>query len=436
MIYFLPVLLAFYTIFIYLMCRDVLNQAFIFTAVFFVASANLMSNVLTVGVSLHFETVAYIFLGCVFFSLGAFLVGGKSLKVVKMTLLHLNKRNQFNTNSVFLTVILIFNLLSIAYILREVYTLTRIYGSYSGSLLGSLSVFAEVQKFQNIGLRVGYISTFLTAFLEAEAYVSGYILVKNFVEKQKNKILFFLCFISSFLSTFCQGSRGGVFILISLVFIYIMLYRKQRNTKRISFKIIGKIIITIFIAFMAFMLAGIIAGKMWDVSWYEYLSAYLGFPIYNLDGAIMNGIPRSKISGSASFGGLYSNILPRLGIDYQSYTAYTGSSGFNRLNGHNMGNVYTIFKALNADYGYVGSLIALFIIGMLLQLLYNKALKDNKQISMMQILYAYFLSCTAFSFFSNMICGNISIFHLFEFAFGYVWVFLLTKKQNVQQSEE
>lgn len=436
MIYLLPAILAIETLCIYMISKDVLNSSFVFAAVFFISSVNLMTNVSTVGVSLHFLTGLYIAIGCFAFFCGSVITGKLRIKHSKISILHLKRRNQFNTNVLFLTFVLVFNVVSIAYVLREVYHLAQVYAYYRGALLGSLSVFAEVQKFGTIDLRVGTMSTFLTAFLEAEAYVTGYILVSCLVHKEKMNFLLLLCFITSFMSTFCQGSRGGVFILIALVFIYVMLDRKKRHTKRIQSKIIKKAIIGVVIGFVAFQVSGEITGKMWDVSWYEYLSVYLGFPIYNLDVAMTNGIPRADITGAASFGGLYSNLLPRLGFDFQSYTAYNGSSGFQNLNGHNMGNVYTIYKDLIADFGYIGAIIALVIVGAIMQLLYNRAINDDSKISVTQIIYAYFLSCTAFSFFSNKICEAVTVFHIFEFIFLYVWILLLTKKPGLSRARK
>ena len=430
MVYLLPVLLAILTMLIYGIYKDVLNPAFIFTATFFVASANLMSNVSIVGVTLHMETVFYIVFACIAFFIGTVITRSLIFKPGKRSFLHLNTRKEYNMNAPLLLVLLIFNSLSIVYILREVYSLTQRYAYYSGSLFGSLSVFAEVQKFGSIGLRVGTFSTTLTALLEAEAYVTGYIIVCNFVDRQKIKLLLILCFATSFISTFCQGSRGGVFILISLVFVYIMHDRRKRNTKRLGTKTLKKVVGAVLAAVVAFQIAGNVTGKTWHVPWYEYLSVYVGFPIYNLDVAITKGIPRTDIIGGASFGGLYRNILPRLGINFQSYTAYTGKNGFLNLNGHNMGNVYTILKNLIADFGYVGAIFFIVVLGMLMQLLYNSALRDDKKISMLQILFTHLLSCLAFSFFSNKICEAITVFHMAEFIFGYVWVILLTKKSK------
>lgn len=430
MIYLLVIILGFLTYFIYYIYKDVLNPAFVFSAVFLVASINLMTNIDTVGVNIHLDTILCILFGILALFVGTILINKVNIRVRSTffdTISVIKKKRRVQLNNCFLFLTLIFNIFSIFYILKEVYSLTIQYAYYSGSVLGSLSVFAEVSKFGNIGLRVGTLSTFLSAFLEAEAFVLGYIIISSFVDKTKNNILVILCFITSFLSTFCQGSRGGIFIIITLLVIYVLLDRINRNKKHINMKLIRKGFLAVLIALVVFQITGVATGKNWDISAYEYLSVYLGFPIYNFDRALLNGIPRTKPIGLASFPGLYSNLFPKLGIDFEKYTYL---SNFLSLNGHNTGNVYTIFGSLIADFGFIGATFVLMVIGSIMQLLYNKSKRNEYAISMAQILYAYFLSCIAFSFFSNKICENITMYHIFEFIFACLWSMLLTRKSR------
>lgn len=104
--------------------------------------------------------------------------------------------------------ILLFNCFSIIYILWEIYSLTVTKAYYQGSILGSLNVYAEVSKFSSIDMKVSTISTLLTALCEAEGYMFGYFIAYNLAHKIKTSKMMILCFITAFISTFCQGSRG------------------------------------------------------------------------------------------------------------------------------------------------------------------------------------------------------------------------------------
>ncbi|MGN8754268.1 O-antigen polymerase [Blautia sp. HCP3S3_C4] len=428
MIYILVFVLIMEFFLIYLVFKDILNPSVVLAIVFIIASLNLLTNVYSIGINIEVETVAVICVGVFAFFLGAMLTYNLRIKLVIRSYGNNTSRREKNifVPKRYMVIMLGFNLLGCIYILREVYSLTIKYAYYNGSILGALSVFAEVSKFGNIGLRVGTISTLLSAILEAEAYVCGYIIVKNIIDKKKNSLLFYSCFVTSLCSTFCQGSRGGIFVIIALITLYIFLYRKRRQTKRINPRLVRRMVIILIVAILVFLFMGIVTGKQWNISFYEYISVYLGFPISNLDTAIKNGIPQAEIPGIVSFGALLKKILPLFGIEVPNYSYL---SKFIYLNGHNMGNVYTIFGPLIVDFGYFGMSLLLIIIGSIMQLLYNVANKSESVISISQILYVYFLTCIAFSFFSNKICENITVFHMYELFFVVLWSRLLTKKK-------
>lgn len=109
--------------------------------------------------------------------------------------------------------------------------LTVIKAYYQGSILGSLSVYAEVSKFSSIDMKISTISTLLTALCEAEGYMFGYFIAYNLAHKIKTSKMMILCFITAFISTFCQGSRGGIFMILASVIEYIIVYKEKRIIK-------------------------------------------------------------------------------------------------------------------------------------------------------------------------------------------------------------
>ena len=102
--------------------------------------------------------------------------------------------------------------------LSEVYKLTIEKAMYSGSILGVLSAYAEVSKFQSIDMSISTMGTLLAVICEAEGYTLGYIIADNWARKKNVSKVSIWCFITAFLSTFCQGSRGGVFMIIVAIF--------------------------------------------------------------------------------------------------------------------------------------------------------------------------------------------------------------------------
>ena len=413
---------------VYFSQRDIISPAFIVTAVFLISCINLATNISLYGVFLSFETGIVIILGLIFFVLGTLLVSVVNKRVVWNRSLNIQKRNIMLhcLGRKFCVVLIIFNVFSIVFILREVYLLTVTRANFTGSVLSSLSVYAEVSKFQNIDMKLSSISTLMSALCEAEAYVLSYYLADKYARKIKLSIFEILSFITAFLTTFCQGSRGGVFILFTVIISFIISSREVNRFKTLPFKTIFGLLFLISISLVFFQLVGELTGKMWNVSFYEYLSVYLGDPIINLDVAINKGIERTPFWGYLTFFPMIKYFFPKLGFDIPYYNSY---ARFNEINGHNTGNVYTIFAPFVADYGLIGMLVAMFFLGVICQLFYNLSKSAQSGITTVKVIYSYMAACLGFSFFSSKITENLSVFRIAVFIFAFVFIHLFIYKR-------
>lgn len=413
MIYILVGFFALMTYFVISIQKDIISPAFVFCMAFFVAGINVLTNIELLNVEFSSTTVILVMLGTLAFCIGSFRFNGKIYKYKRIFI----KRKEIYVEDAFsnlkMILILLFNFFSIIYILREIYSLTVTKAYYQGSILGSLNVYAEVSKFSSIDMKVSTISTLLTALCEAEGYMFGYFIAYNLAHKIKTSKMMILCFITAFISTFCQGSRGGIFMILASVIEYIIVYKEKKNNQ-IGIDIIRKIVVFMCLAIVSFQLYGVISGKNWNVSIYEYFSVYLGDPLINLNTKLREGIERTQIHGICSFGSILKNILSKLSIEFRDYK---GLSQFQYSEGHNLGNVYTIFAYLIADFGYVGMIITMFLIGKISNLIYMFAQSQNFENIFFRVLYSYMLVCIAFSFFSNKVCENISFYHIYMFAF-------------------
>lgn len=79
---------------------------------------------------------------------------------------------------------------------------------------------------------------------------------------------------------------------------------------------------------------------------------------------------------------------------------------FLRSNGYVCGNVYTTFYAYLYDFGVTGVIVLMILMGLISQVLYQKATKPSKRnrrysINLWIIVYSYVFYSLAFSFFSN-----------------------------------
>lgn len=423
MLYLLIIMTTLLIFLIYPIERDIISPAFIFSGVFLVAEINVLTNVNMLNVKLSIDTFGIVFGGCCVFFVAAVI---SNYLCKKIKIIHSTQNREISLADKKMRMLLIFNLVSIVLILREVYILTIQRAGYSGNILGALSVYAEVSKFQSVDVSLSTASTLLSAVCEAEGYTLGYIIADNMARKKKISKITIMCFITAFLSTFCQGSRGGVFMLIVAIFSYILVYREMHRTKNIGTKIIIRMLLIVCAAIAVFQLLGVITGKMWNVSFYEYLSVYLGDPLINLNTKLQEGIQRSTVMGQVSFPALINKIYALSG---GNLPVYHGLSSFQYYEKHNLGNVYTIYASLIADYGMAGMVVAVFIIGFSMEMLYIMAKKSKSQVSLERIIWGYMSTGVAFSFFSNKICENISVFRIYTFVFMWMLIqYVFTKK--------
>lgn len=407
--------------------RDILSPAVVFSTVFLVAIINVLTNVSEVGIVLH-PVTAFVVCGGVFaFSLSS-IIGDEFFSRVKVRFglrYGYNREICFSRNK--MAMMLAFNVMSIVYILSQVYALAASFG-YQGSLLGSMDVYRQ-QLMWGSGENLGFLVTLVTALCEAEGYVLGYILAKSLAERKRPKMLTVLCFVTAFASTFCQGNRGGLYMLIATVIEYLILLREIKGRRAIGFKLIAKLASIFIVAVAIFFITGMLAGKMWDVPLYEYFSVYMGFPTVILDRRLERGIAPSPMWGYNSFGALIRKIFPMFGLSVPSQIS-SNSGGFEFLNGHNLGNVATVFPALIADFGYGGMIVALILIGFFSTMLYRVACRAKRVVPVSRILYGYVLTCIAFSFFSNALLQNISFYHFVVVVFMICFSSFLSKKQK------
>lgn len=401
----------------YFLDHDILSPSFIFSFVFVLSELNLLTNVSFLDLTLHDITLYVIVGGIACFGVGS-LLASKIFIRSRKKMVNIPRNISCASfekylNNKYLTFILIINIITILYVTHEVVNIAYSYG-FGGTFFGAIGRYAELAKFSSYDIKISTVSTLLTAFSEAAGYLCAAIIIKCLVNKERPGFLLFLSFITSFISTFCQGSRGGIFMILTSIIIYIILYRAKHGKRHLSGKIVFRISVIMFLGLISFSFAGNIMNKTWNISFYEYLSVYLGFPILNLDIALSSGATLGPFSGFYTFGGILAKIFPLIGLELPKYGAL---SKFVSFNGHNLGNVYTIFAYLISDFGYCGMSIALMIIGFVSKLIHNIAKNPRESSLVSKILYGYLYCSLAFSFFSNKFCENINYYHFFVFIF-------------------
>lgn len=411
---------------IYTVEKNVASPDFIFVAVFLVASINLLTNINRYEVIISFETVIIITAGSLFFILGTIVT--KKVKINTNVRFNLKGKyftaEEITVPSSVLILISLLNLFTTFYVAKQVVSLTRQFG-FIGPALSAIGRYRELGLIYGARMQLGLIPTILTALSEANGYVFGCILANYLsngtTHNKHNIILQSICFVTAFISTFSQGSRGGIYMILTSMFIF-LLNRHSMGTLNFKLSSIFKALLIVAILLLAFQYSALLFNKSWDVSFYEYLSVYLGDPIINLNSYVHEKIGRAPLWGYFSFNPIYANLSGKLGIDLPSFSL----GGYRYLNGHNLGNVYTIFAYIIADFGYIGSLLYLFIIAMIAQIFNNSLAGKENEVRVSKIIYGYMLTSITFSFFSNKVGENFSFYHIYVWIFEYLFIKLFT----------
>jgi oligosaccharide repeat unit polymerase len=138
----------------------------------------------------------------------------------------------------------------------------------------------------------------------------------------------------------------------------------------------------------------------------DYIAVYLGAPLMNLNQAMSNGLPPSNYFGQFSLKYLYMSlaqggILPA--------DASVGAFPYIGYAGYFMGNVYTTYYAFLADFGYGGCLIAVVLMAVIMQLVFENAVQNGltKHIPIAAIAYLYLGFNLFMSFFSSNFYQNL-----------------------------
>lgn len=415
--------------------KNILSPAFIFALAFVISEFNALTITLVLGLNISETTCLVIIIGILSVWLGVFFPKHLSTDMRKFPSISLNGSNykienflnrEFSLQNWKLLILIIFNVISAVIIARSVVTIT--YGAgYSGNFWGAFGRYRELYALgNNKNLRLGMLPTLLTSLTKAEGYVVTYIIAKLLTTHRKVSFFLWLTFITALLTTFCQGDRGGLILILAFGFDYIFFMQKNNQYKKLfTFKNFVKLILIVAVALFIFDMSAVVSGKRWKVSFYEYFSVYLGGPIINLNDLLQRDFS-SPIFGYFTFGNIIQFFYRAVGKAFPVFRI----GWFNIFNGMNTGNVYTIFAYLISDFGFIGCQLILFGVGVIMQILFNISNKSRVNFSMTTLVYCFFLACLALSFFSDKLFENISVFNVYTFIFNFIFIGFLSRKRK------
>lgn len=282
------------------------------------------------------------------------------------------------------------------------------YGYACGSIQDIIGSYNELSKFGSTDVNLRGIGAYAYEITFSIGLLFSYLTARDIsiAHRRFSRSCMFV-YVLAAICVLTVGSRSvSITLLLSFVFLLLFFLQNSGQLRGIgSIKINTLLIVGIIVSIVPFVflrslaLMGRETGSASSTLLYDF-SIYLGAPLKNLDIAMNNGIPRSEMIGEWTFNNLY-DTLKKIGFQGPEYST---DFGFQSINRWFLGNVYTIFYYLSKDYGCVGCCIALFVLGFLMQLVQSYCIKrfDDNKISVLTVMYGYFMYNVFFSFFADM----------------------------------
>ena len=298
---------------------------------------------------------------------------------------------------------ILFEVIVICMVIKSLTSITKVYGAKD------LSNAIYLYRYHSLNGTLiknlpGYL-IWLRSCVSASGYWFAYIFSSKLIYEKKIPLLDSIVIILAMINSSLLGGRNGVVNMIISIFVcsYFIYLRSNGFKFKIKFLNIVKIILVFLLILILFQFTGELLGRNSiinsGVSLIDYLAKYCGAPIKNLD-IFINSKDLGNISDNNQ---TFIYLVHLFGHFFGINTDYVLDLPFNKINGFNLGNVYTTFYPFLYDYGYIGVVFLTGFMAAICQIIYEFARRFNKNSLnvFLNVLYAYFFNSLVFSFFSN-----------------------------------
>lgn len=377
-----------------------------------------------------FITICWICVAIISFNVSAFLFGA-SRKSHTMTILKKDSLVNWRSVEYRRGIIIFFNLLAIAY--------TMLYIGKSINILKNGGLAELRYQYLNTSQLGNIMSTkeaLIYQWLCIPIYtVDALLFVLNIIAKKKDIMLTVFAIVGVVLRTLMSAERTGIFELVSFFIIAYILYPNKKKIKLSMSQKIAIIILSISLIYITSI------RKIGDATLLENIIIYFAGPISYLNHIILNpskfGIGKEYLLGQASLGFLINIVYIIIWFVFKfeyngseaiisSYTRYYLPITENESGNH----MYTMMYPFLLDYGFIGIILGMAVMGIVASKLYLKANKKNNNPTRW-LLCCIYVSYTLF-------------YSLFEYRFVYpatffivLFVFIFSSKpKNARRTYE
>lgn len=378
---------------------EVISPSFLLSSAFLISSFDLFIN----RNGWYFsdkQTVFLIFWGILFFETGSFIENivqtyGKkpSHQIVE--------RSKVAVSSTSLVVYLVAQIILYCLIVSYVCHAMGTKVSFAG-LSTAIGGFYEATQSQAIAGLPGYLNVGQIVNTSGIYYLL-FLLVSRIVNKQKIPALLYLNLLLGIFGSLLTGTKTSFFMyLVALVVLYFFLKGNDPSRiQKISIKSIIEILFAIVIVISGFTLLTVLQGRtLASINMVDTISTYIGAPIKNLEIFVTTREQDVQIFGAQTFGDTYKWLYKVTNNElFQIDDLYK----YNWIGDKGLGNVYTTFMPFFNDFGFGGTYLVMFLLGIFCQFCYNAAKfkQSRNPVNFRIIFYSYLSFAITFSFFSN-----------------------------------
>ena len=225
-------------------------------------------------------------------------------------------------------------------------------------------------------------------FAQIIAYFYLYIIIYNviFTGLKKNQLLMLIpvCLYIPFIILSTGRMALMIMIIYCVVTIAILYQKKYGQSIKVRIKLFGILSISGIVFVVAFFLFGFFTGKVIGENRTPFIiiSHYAGLSIPALDTLLSRSIIVSDYIGSNTMLGIY-RIANVLGMHLPEVQIFLPFTQFNNIDT----NVYTAIGRYICDFGYLGMMMVMWILGVLYTSLYSLVM-SSKIRPLLIILYA------------------------------------------------
>ena len=410
---------------------DILSPSFVITGVFCFAVMFTLAEYNKLYYTIGFETVFIIITGIMTFAFVESLIKFLNQKKKKVFFDEkIYKYIEIQEWKIILLIIIDILILIATY--REV---VRVANFNSNTALGLINRFKMVNSFGDSEGRTAFNSIIsqLSKISMAGAYICTFLVAYNriFFGVRKKLILYVIPVVLWIPLPLIKANRLDViqYVVAAVVYTYFLFMMKKGWRKKGYQKFIKRMIVFVPLFLMGFYLLKLVMQIGSEMTMVDYLFAYVGGSITNLEAYIQSPVSKSDIWGRECFYRIY-NGLHSLGLYSENFTAHlefrTIAKGI-RL------NTYTYFRRALQDFGYMGMYLVVALSSVFYNGLYYKTkqlAKKNKNFAIIcygLVFYPCVLFTTDFYIKNILTIGMLSTIFLFYVMYKFLTIKIVIK---------